>query len=73
MGVRRRRKGKPTVTIASFDAKMMKEIEMHMRSVARQEKAQSRYLQRHDRAQEATPSLSGSVRSAVQDMRIEDG
>ena len=73
MGVRRRRKGKPTVTIASFDAKMLKEIEMHMRSVDRQEKAQSRYLQRNQRARANTPPLSETVSAAVQDMRIEDG
>tara|TARA_Y100000296_G_scaffold85425_1_gene121312 strand:- start:910 stop:1131 length:222 start_codon:yes stop_codon:yes gene_type:complete len=73
MGVRRRRKGKPTVTIASFDAKMLKEIEMHMRDADRQENAQSRYLQRHHRARAASPSLSETVSAAVQQMRIEDG
>jgi len=73
MGVRRRRKGKPTVEIMSFDENMLKEIEMHMRDADRQERAQSRFLQRHQQARADSPSLSAAVSSAVQEMRIEDG
>ena len=73
MGIRRRRKGQPTVEIMSFDEETLKEVEMHMRDADRRERAQSRFLQRHQQARATSPNLSATVSSAVQEMRIEDG
>ena len=73
MAVRRRRKGKPTVNIISFDEETLKEVELHMRDADRRERSQGRFLQRHQQARATSPNLSATVSSAVQEMRIEDG
>jgi hypothetical protein len=65
--------GETVIDASSISPEMLKNIEMHMRGVAREEKSRSRYLQRHLQARETSPSLSGTVSSAVHEMTIEDG
>ena len=73
MGVRRRRKGKPTVEIMSFDMRSLQEIELQIRDAERQEMAATRFAEKNHHSRRANPSLSQTVSAAVQSMRIEDG
>ena len=72
MGVRRRRKGQPTVDVISLDENMLKEIEMHMRDAERQERAAVNFAVKNNHSKQANQSLSHTLSSAVQSMRIED-
>ena len=70
MAVRRRRKGKPVQII--LDAGSLREIEMHARDADRQSKAGARFVEKNTHSKRTNPSLSQTVSSAVQSMRIED-
>lgn len=72
MGVRRRRKGQPTVDVMSFDIGSLEELEMHVRDTERQEKAATRFAAKNNHSKQSNQSLSQTVSAAVQSMRIED-
>lgn len=70
MGVRRRRKGQPVQIV--IDAGSLQDLEMHMRDAERQEQSAKRFVNKHTHSKRANQSLSQTLSSAVQSMRIED-
>ena len=70
MGVRRRRKGQPVQIV--LDAGSLQDLEMHMRDAERQERAAVNFAVKNNHSKQANQSLSHTLSSAVQSMRIED-
>ena len=70
MGVRRRRKGQPVQIV--LDAGSLQDLEMHMRDAERQEKAATNFAVKNNHSKRANESLTHTLSSAVQSMRIED-